>query len=364
LGAHNLQLLSTYLLTLLLTLFPVAEVFMPTLFKRSNGIYYAILADSGGRRRWVSTGQRTRSQALKRFAELGQGSRKTLQSRTVQEFLSDFRAYAKNIYSAENLGIYERSFRSFVRHVGNLKLGAVSQRHVDLFKGRRLGEVGKNTVNIELRTLRAAFYLAVRWKILAENPFKQVKLCPIDQQIPVYLSQKDFTTLLSIVPIGVFRDLIIVATLTGLRKGELINLRRVDVDLANRVLRISSHGNFRTKGGRRRVVPLHPLLVSILSRRLVEEQGEFIFSMFGRQLSPYAVSMRFKRYVQKAGLDERLHFHSMRHTFASWLVQSSASLYEVQRLLGHSSIRVTEIYSHLEPTNLHSAVGRLQIEMA
>ena len=59
--------------------------------------------------------------------------------------------------------------------------------------------------------------------------------------------------------------------------------------------------------------------------------------------------------IQKKGL----HFHSLRHTFASWLVQEGVSLYEVQRLLGHSNISVTEIYAHLQPCQLHSAVNKL-----
>jgi integrase/recombinase XerD len=58
--------------------------------------------------------------------------------------------------------------------------------------------------------------------------------------------------------------------------------------------------------------------------------------------------------------DKNLHFHSLRHTFASWLVQDGVSLYEVQKLLGHSSIAVTQVYSPLQPEQLHATVNRIR----
>jgi site-specific recombinase XerD len=74
------------------------------------------------------------------------------------------------------------------------------------------------------------------------------------------------------------------------------------------------------------------------------------------------VSHKFKYYVYEARFsDDRLHFHSLRHTFASWLVQDGVSLYEVQKLLGHSSIAVTQVYSHLQPEQLHATVNRLKV---
>jgi len=73
------------------------------------------------------------------------------------------------------------------------------------------------------------------------------------------------------------------------------------------------------------------------------------------------VSHKLKDYIRIAKLNEKLHFHSLRHTFASWLAQDGVSLYELQRLLGHSDIAVTEVYSHLQPEQLHSTVYRIEI---
>ncbi len=86
-----------------------------------------------------------------------------------------------------------------------------------------------------------------------------------------------------------------------------------------------------------------------------------MFTLNDKPLFRGWVQHLFKRYVRDLKLPERLHFHSLRHTFASWLVQDGATLYEVQKLLGHSSAKVTEVYSHLQPEELHSTVERIRL---
>ena len=71
------------------------------------------------------------------------------------------------------------------------------------------------------------------------------------------------------------------------------------------------------------------------------------------------VTRMFHKYAVKLKMDRRLHFHSLRHSFASLLVQRGVSLYEVQKLMGHSNPRVTEIYSHLVPEAMHGAVEKI-----
>ena len=154
---------------------------MPSLIKRSNGIYYVVIAQSDGRRRWISTGKRVKSQALRAMTAGELEPQERGSGKSAQEFFHEFLDYAKTVYSEETLQVYQRAFQGFVRHLGNLRLEAVSPRHVDSFKSKRLGEVKAVTVNIELRTLRAAFYTALRWKLLAENPFKQVRLCQLQE---------------------------------------------------------------------------------------------------------------------------------------------------------------------------------------
>ena len=76
----------------------------------------------------------------------------------------------------------------------------------------------------------------------------------------------------------------------------------------------------------------------------------------GKKILDIWLSRKFKYYISKMDIDQSLHFHILRHTFASWLVQSGVPIYEVQLLMGHSTIRVTQIYSHLVPKQLRTSV--------
>ena len=81
-----------------------------------------------------------------------------------------------------------------------------------------------------------------------------------------------------------------------------------------------------------------------------------------RQLRADWVAHLFKRYVRKANLSNLdIHFHSLRHTFASWLVQDGTSIYIIKDFLGHSDVKTTAVYSHLQPTQLHSEVNKISI---
>jgi len=99
-------------------------------------------------------------------------------------------------------------------------------------------------------------------------------------------------------------------------------------------------------------------------REFVRIVGDIPLHKVGvKQLTKDYLSKRFKRYVHIAGMNPKLHFHSLRHTFATWLVQDGVSLYEVQKLLGHSSIAVTQVYSHLQPEQLHATVNRIVVSL-
>ena len=332
---------------------------MPTLLKRSNGIYYVVSTDPDGRRKWASTGQRLKSTAMRALIEDSPRPKKTPTGMPVEEFFKSFLEYGRNVYSPENLQVYRRAFHGFIRLIGNIRLSGLSQRHVDTFKTNRMGEVSRTTVNIELRTLRAAFYRAVRWKLIAENPFRFIQLCSIEEGIPTYLKREEFDILLKTIRLPWLRDLIIVAAFSGLRRNECIQLRWEDVDFTNVAIQVRSHGKIRTKFGKMRMVPINSEVMKVLKRRNALKGSEFVFHSNGRPIDGRHLSRMFKRHVRKAGLNERLHFHSLRHSFGSWLVQCNASLYQVQKLLGHSNIRVTEMYSHLVPADLSETVNRL-----
>ena len=136
-----------------------------------------------------------------------------------------------------------------------------------------------------------------------------------------------------------------------------------DIDFDRKVIVVRNSESFTTKNKKNRVVPMSEHLWRMLVTRRGAGHCDLLFHRDGRKLEKDYVSKTFKRCVLNTELDGKLHFHSLRHTFASWLVQDGVSLYEVQKLLGHSSSKVAEVYSHLQPEPMHSTVNRIDLNL-
>lgn len=343
---------------------------MLSLFKRANGTYYILYLD-GTKRRWKSTGTSYKPEAQRKLEEFDhcksqtrkrrqtprESHPKTTPSCTLETFIADFLTYAQATFAPKTVDIYRRSLNRFSNLTGNKTLTALSSRDTDIFRARRLQEhLSPTTVNIETRSLRAAFATAVRWKMIQENPWREMKPLRIPEEQPAFLGKEDFARLIDAAHEPWLQEIIIAAVSTGLRRGELLNLQWKDVNLAERIMNIQSSDAFKTKAGKRRVVPLNEVVLELLKRKSLQGQKEYVFSWRGRKVRPDHFTRKFKQAARRAGLDPRLHVHSLRHTFATWLVQEGISIYEIQKLLGHSSIAVTQVYAHLATPQLHQAV--------
>jgi site-specific recombinase XerD len=122
---------------------------------------------------------------------------------------------------------------------------------------------------------------------------------------------------------------------------------------------------FQTKSKRNRVVPLNETLLPVLMQRqkdAVSETG-YVFHKKGMKLKENFVSKTFKRYVRLSGLNPALHFHSLRHSFATWLIQDGVSIYAIKELLGHADVKTTQVYSHLAGSDLHREVNKITIAL-
>ena len=122
--------------------------------------------------------------------------------------------------------------------------------------------------------------------------------------------------------------------------------------------------SFKTKSRLDRTIPINSKLLKILQVRLknssVDFEVDYVFQRSkGVRLNGEFVSKNFKRAVRKTSLDQKIHFHSLRHSFASNLVQKNVPIYAVKELLGHSDIRTTQIYSQLSQQNFMSMIELL-----
>jgi integrase len=353
------------------------------LSKHSNGIYYLWFINEQGKKQKVSTRCTYKSEALQflqTFKRDQYEQRQKTKRRLLSEFLIDFLSYAEGSFSKATVEIYKTSLNNFVSLIGDLPLASYTPQHFDAYKTERqkpvkvitvkdghktekLKAVSPVTVNIELRTLRSFFNTAVRWKLLERTPF-DVQFVRVPDTQPTFLTKQDFQKLLSFIEEGWFKEVIVFAVNTGLRRGELINLRWNNVDLQRKLLTIESNPTFLTKSGRRRVIPLNESAYFLLQRKPSKDMSEYVFTLNGKILHADWITHLFKRYVRQANLsNQKMHFHSLRHSFASWLAQDGTSVYMIKDLLGHSDVKTTQIYSHLQPESLHSEVNKISISL-
>ena len=330
------------------------------LFKRPNGIWY-ILYTVDGRKKWKSTGCTDRGSALKKLSEFEKPAKPKPTSSTFSSFVSEFLAFAKSTYAKSSVTIFTLCLRHLQAMAGDCHLSAITPRHVDLYKSNRLRQVSATSVNVELRSLRTIFNIAIRWDLIETNPFKSVKLLRIPESAPTFFSRADFAKLMDAIGSHWIREVILFGVSTGLRRGEIMNLKWEDVNLEGRTAEIRSSVSYTVKAGKRRIIPLSDAAISVLQQRKVRSRTALVFDKNGVQVGVGYVTHKLKYFIRLAGLNPALHFHSLRHTFGTWLAQDRVSIYEIQKLLGHSDISMTQIYSHLVTSELHDAVNRIRV---
>lgn len=331
-----------------------------TLTKRSN-IYY-ILYYQNGRQRWRSTGATTKPEALQALARFRELSEQRLQSMSFEQFVSRFVAYIEGNLAEKTVKLYRSVFNNFLPFIHGAFVNEITSETFDLYKAKRLKEISPVSVNVELRMLKAAMNTAKRWRLTAVTP--EISLARVPEQAPLSLTREEFQKLLSSMAEPWLRELVLFAGCTGLRQAEILNLRWADVDLHRKLISIESTPTWKTKMGKRRVVPLSETAHVLLRSKLGKSLSEYVFTLNGSKISGSWVTHLFKRYVRAAKLpNQKVRFHSLRHSFATWLVQDGVPLAEIQALLGHSSVQVTEKYSHLAASELHAAVNKISVSM-
>jgi integrase len=276
------------------------------------------------------------------------------------DLFAEVLAYVRATLEPGTAAIYETTFRHFTESAGDLPLRSLTLRHFDRYKSERLGTVRPATVNIELRTLRAAFRLAARWDMLRRNPAEGLSLARLDDTERAFFTRPEFQTLLDTIKEPRLRNIVLIAAATGMRQGEILSLTWGQVDLEARVARLVNNSRFRTKSGKRRAVPLSETAVGVLHQVLPGDEKSLVFTLRGKPLLRRWVTTKLRRYVRDLNMDRRLNFHSLRHSFASWLALDGVSIYQISKLLGHSDVKITQqYYAHLEPGELHGVVERI-----
>jgi len=333
------------------------------LTKRSNGYYYVGYFDNN-RLRWKTTQQKTKPEALDFLKSFSPKTEDNKEPLTLTSLFAIYTQLHGIALRAKTLALYDDAVTEFISIVGDKLLSTYTPQDIESYKQKLLSnKLAPTTVNIRYRAVKSVFGFAVTHEHLMKSPFAKTAFIKIAQRAPLYLTREDVQKLLAKVKNTTLKDLFLFAALTGMRLAEITNLKWSAIDFKTSQIVVKNDDSFTTKSGKERAVPIHSLVLEVLKRRAAHRKSaEYVFSKSsGYKLSESYVSHQFKFYVTKAQIDERLHFHSLRHTTASHLVNAGVSIYEVQKLLGHSSVATSMIYSHLAPSRLAESINKIEL---
>jgi len=332
------------------------------LSKHSNGFYYIYFFQENGKRNSVSTRTKIKSLALRFLTQF----EKEMEARKLQkqipisfkEYSNQFLNYSRQIHTQKTSKGYESALNNLEKFLDNIPITEITHSRLSEYFENRINTSSIYQARKDLICFNSFFNSAIAEGYILSNPCKSIKRFRLPQKEPIFFQEWEFDLLLSKIRDEDIKDLVIFAVHTGLRQMELIMLEWSQINFKDRILVLSNH-NHLTKSKKIRTVPLSIKTMQILTSREMKKKGNLVFTFNNKPINQNFISHEFKRNVREAQINPKLNFHSLRHTFASWLVQRGVSIYEVSKLLGHSNISVTEIYSHLRAEDLRTAINVL-----
>jgi integrase/recombinase XerC len=219
----------------------------------------------------------------------------------------------------------------------------------------------KSTIARRLACLRSFFRFAVREGWIESNVAKPLRNPRSGRRLPHFLTADEIGRLLEAPSASTYsglRDRAILETMysAGLRVSELVGLSERDLDLDAGLIRVKG------KGRKERLAPLGSYAVSALKKWLVvrkadknsiKNHSEAVFlNRFSKRLTSRSIGRMLEKYLKLCGLDQRTSPHTLRHSFATHLLDRGADIRSVQELLGHKSLITTQIYTHVSTAKL------------
>jgi len=221
-------------------------------------------------------------------------------------------------------------------------------------------DYSKSTIARRLASLRSFFKFGRREGWATGNPAKPLRNPRKSRTLPHFLTSDEIGELLNAPPANNpfgLRDRAILETMysAGLRVGELVGLNDTDLDQLAGVVRV------RGKGRRERLAPIGSFAQKALDtwfaarklkRQLPPGQTPIFTNKFGSRLTTRSIGRMLEKYLKQTGLDQRTTPHTLRHSFATHLLDRGADIRSVQELLGHKSLVTTQIYTHVSTSGL------------
>ena len=274
----------------------------------------------------------------------------------------------KNV-SPHTVNNYRRDIEQFLEFLRRLTPGDFALSEVDTYLARRylaslIGrEYSRKTVARHIAALRSYSRYLCREQIIESNPFIGIRTPKLERRLPQFLDVPEIDDLMKLPPLTLLgrRDSAIMELLygTGVRVSELTGISLQNLDLHEQYILVFG------KGAKERIIPIGRMAVTALSSYLLESRpllykknaaasDALFLNNSGTPLSDRSVRRVLDKYVELLAVHKRVTPHTLRHSFATHLLDNGADLRSVQELLGHVSLKTTQIYTHVSSERLLS----------
>ncbi len=271
--------------------------------------------------------------------------------------------------SANTLAAYRADLTALARWLEERRVNLLSASRTDLLAfiaARVEGGARPRSTARQLSSFRRFYRFMVREGLIEADPTAQIAMPKIGRSLPKSLTEAEVDALLEAPTVGDplghrDRTMLEVLYATGLRVSELVSLKHNQVNLNQGVMRVLGKGN------RERLIPLGEEAVRWVQQFvqgprveiLLDRQTDYLFpTRRGDRMTRQAFWHIIKRYSKKAGVEKELSPHTLRHAFATHLLNHGADLRVVQMLLGHSDLSTTQIYTHVARERLKDLHAR------
>ena len=273
---------------------------------------------------------------------------------------------AKNV-SRHTVTNYRRDIQQFLEFLKRTHGDDFTHYTVDTYAARRYlallvaGEYARRTIARQIAALRSFGRYLCREQLLKANPFVGIRTPKLEQRLPQFLDVPEIANLMEMPPDTVLgrRDAAIMELLysSGLRVSELVGLTPASIDCEQGFVLVFG------KGSRERIVPVGQSAVKslrvylqnsrpLLDRQIPSSRNALFLNHSGTPLSDRSVRRILTKYVEMLAVRKRVSPHTLRHSFATHMLDNGADLRVVQELLGHVSLKTTQIYTHVTSERL------------
>ncbi|OIQ72914.1 tyrosine recombinase XerC [mine drainage metagenome] len=339
-----------------------------------NKTYSLTYTNNRGTRRQTKLGDerditlaQARALADKHRGQIAMGEDPTA-TKTILRQVPTFAKFIAERYLPFIMG-YKRSWKSDESYLKTNLLPAFGKKHLDqitkhdviqFHHGMMAKGYAAGTCNRCLILLRYIMNLAIKWEIpgITVNPTKDVALFEDFNKPERFLTEMEAQRLYESVQQSInpmLQYIVPMLILTGARKREVLDAKWVDFNLLKKQWRIPT-----TKSGQPRYVPMSEGVLQLLAAIPHERNSQWVFPNPKTHLPYRTIFATWNTARKLAGLAD-LRLHDLRHSFASFLVNAGRSLYEVQKILGHTQIRTTQRYAHLSQDTLLAAANEVPL---